>query len=194
MCVYIYSLSWAKEFEATLYLGLIVLTIVPNLPLCYHHLRSLPFSCCSFFLCILCLSASSIPFVFPVFCEHCQSIKFLPLLWSFEALLLAKYSFFFISGDMFCSLLPDSEPVSQFLRFCYRMLIIPTVEDEEHTLFGQSVYICFDFTYHCFLSSRQQDFLCQVCLATEVCHWACICDVFSIFSISKRNTKYPSKP
>jgi len=94
--VYIYGLSWTKELEATRFLGFIALTIVPNLPLCYHHLQPLvaPLLYVSYVSLLF-----PIPFVFPVFCEHYQPNKVLALLWLFEALLLAKYSFSFISED-----------------------------------------------------------------------------------------------
>ena len=97
MCIYIDSWPWTKEFEAPSYLGLIVLPIVPSLPLCYH-LWPLSFSCCFFFLGIICLPVSSILFVFQVLSAYCQSIGVLPLLWLFEALPLflhfRRYIFF----------------------------------------------------------------------------------------------------
>lgn len=100
--------------------------------LCFLHLMSLLFS---------------IPFVFPVQ-GSCSSLAF----WSFAT---GKIFFLLHFRRYACCFFPDSESwwvlsftgelVSQFLRFCYRILLIPVVEDEEHILFGDSVYICLGF-------------------------------------------------
>lgn len=142
--MYVYGLSWTKELKAACFLGFLVLTIVPNLPPCYHHLQSLvaPLLSASYVSLLF-----SIPFVFPVQ-GSCSSLAF----WSFAT---GKIFFLLHFRRYACCFFPDSESwwvlsftgelVSQFLRFCYRILLIPVVEDEEHILFGDSVYICLGF-------------------------------------------------